>query len=250
MHFQRAAYFLLFAFYLPVSAWAQTEMTPEQTEFWDPEVAVVAPGKTSADAPADALVLIGKGIDLPTLWRTDKSKKVAWTLQGDVLTVTPDSGNLYTKRSFGSVQVHMEWRAPFADTAHKSQHRFNSGLFLADRYEVQILDSYKNRTYANGQAGSLYKQHPPLKNAMRPPGQWQTYDIVYNQPHFGPAGQVLDSATVTVLHNGVLVQNHAVLKGPSVYRGYPKYATHGPAPLRLQDHGNRMQFRNMWVREL
>jgi hypothetical protein len=148
------------------------------------------------------------------------------------------------------VQLHIEWRAP-AEVVGEGQGRGNSGVFLMERYEVQVLDSYDNRTYSNGQAGSIYKQSMPAVNASRPPGEWQSYDIVFMAPRFDAAGNVVSPATLTVFHNGVLVQNHFELRGPTVYIGEPAYEEHPPRlPLMLQDHGNPVSYRNVWVREL
>jgi hypothetical protein len=148
------------------------------------------------------------------------------------------------------VQLHLEFRTP-AKIEGKGQGRGNSGVFFMGRYEVQILDSHDNPTYVNGQAGSIYKQHPPLVNASRPPGEWQTYDIVFVAPRFAADGSLISPARITAFHNGVLVQHNAVLGGPTEYRGPSKYKPHaGKLPLELQDHGNPVAFRNIWAREI
>lgn len=220
---------------------------PQQTEVWEPEPAVVRPG-AAGEAPADAIVLLGsEGADE---WRHTDGRKVEWLVEGGVLTVAAGTGNIETVRPFGDVQLHLEWRAP-ARIEGEGQGRGNSGVFLQQRYEVQVLDSYDNRTYSNGQAASIYKQHIPLVNAMKPPGEWQSYDIVFTAPRFAPDGALISPAYVTVLHNGVLVQNHVELLGKTVYMGQPSYAEHPPKqPLMLQDHGNPVSFRNIWVRAL
>jgi hypothetical protein len=234
---------------------AQTK--PEETEVWKPAVPVVSPAKDAGGAPADAIVLFdGKGLDQ---WVSALDKSPAgWTVAGGVLTVDKARGNIETKRSFRDYQLHLEWRIP-ADITGSGQARGNSGVFLASTgprdqgYEVQILDSYDNATYVNGQAASVYKQHPPLANASRKPGEWQTYDIVWRAPVFGMDGALTTPANVTVIHNGVLVQDHAVLAGETVYIGQPSYKAHGPAPIKLQAHGDPsapISFRNIWVREL
>ena len=220
---------------------------PQQTEVWEPEPVVVRPG-AGGEAPADAIVLLGSGAT--DEWRHADGGEVEWLLEGGVLTVAAGTGNIETVRPFGDVQLHLEWRAP-ARIEGEGQGRGNSGLFLQKRYEVQILDSYDNRTYSNGQAASIYKQHIPLVNAMKPPGEWQTYDIIFTAPRFAPNGTLESPAYVTVLHNGVLVQNHVELRGKTVYMGQPAYAEHPPKqPLMLQDHGNPVSFRNIWVRPL
>ena len=162
---------------------------------------------------------------------------------------TVGKGDISTKKEFGDFQLHVEWSAP-EEVKGESQGRGNSGIFLQDRYELQVLDNYKNRTYANGQAGSIYKQHRPLVNAMRKPTEWNTYDIIYTAPRFKEDGSLFSPAQVTVLHNGVLVQNDVDLKGPTEYIGLPEYKAHGKAPISLQDHGNPVQYRNIWIREL
>ena len=220
---------------------------PQETEVWEPEPVAVRPGGPG-EAPADAIVLLGsQGTDE---WRQADGGQVEWLMDGGVLTVAAGTGNIETVRSFGDVQLHLEWRAP-ARIEGEGQGRGNSGVFLQKRYEVQILDSYENRTYSNGQAASIYKQHIPLVNAMKPPGEWQTYDIVFTAPRFAPDGALESPAHVTVLHNGVLVQNHVELRGKTVFMGQPTYAAHPPKqPLMLQDHGNPVSFRNIWVRDL
>ena len=220
---------------------------PQETAVWEPEPIVVRPG-TPGEAPADAIVLLGKeGADE---WRHTDDGEVEWVMEDGVLTVTAGTGNIETKRSFGDVQLHLEWRAPVRIEG-EGQGRGNSGVFLQKRYEVQILDSYDNRTYSNGQAASIYKQHIPLVNAMNPPGEWQSYDIVFTAPRFAPDGALESPAYVTVLHNGVLVQNHVALLGKTVFMGQPTYAAHPPKqPLMLQDHGNPVSFRNIWLRDL
>lgn len=236
-------------------AMAQTK--PEETEVWKPVPPVVAPAKDAGGAPADAIVLFdGANLD-QWVAALDKSPP-GWTVANGVLTVDKARGNIQTKRSFRDYQLHLEWRIP-ADITGSGQARGNSGVFLASTgprdqgYEVQILDSYENATYVNGQAASVYKQHPPLANASRKPGEWQTYDIVWRAPTFGADGALVTPANVTVIHNGVLVQDHAVLAGETVYIGKPGYKAHGPAPIKLQAHGDPsapISFRNIWVREL
>lgn len=240
---------------LAVAAWAQTK--PEEAEVWAPTPAKVTSAKDAGGPPSDALVLFdGGNLDQ---WVTALDKSPAgWTVADGVITVNKARGNIETKKSFRDYQLHLEWRIP-ADITGTGQARGNSGVFLASTgpkdqgYEVQILDSYENTTYVNGQAGSVYKQHPPLANASRAPGQWQTYDIVWRAPVFGADGTLAKPATVTVIHNGVLVQDNAVLAGETVYIGKPTYKAHGSAPIKLQAHGDPsapISFRNIWVREL
>jgi hypothetical protein len=164
--------------------------------------------------------------------------------------VVPKTGGIRTKDSFGDVQVHVEWSAPTV-VKGTGQGRGNSGFFFMGKYELQILDSYDNETYTNGMAASIYKQHPPLANAMRPPGEWNTYDAIFTAPRFNQNGMLISPARITVIHNGVLVQNNVELKGPTEYIGIPNYEAHPAAlPIHLQDHGDLVSFRNIWVRKL
>ena len=164
------------------------------------------------------------------------------------MTVEPGSGDIRTRQSFGDVQLHIEWRSPEMST--EGQLKGNSGVFLQERYEVQVLDSHGGKTYPNGQAASIYKQFIPLVNASRPAGEWQSYDIIFRAPTFSDSGDLISPATMTVLHNGVLVHNHVEIKGTTEYRGAPSYTAHGAAPLALQDHGDKVSFRNIWIRQL
>ena len=230
---------------------------PQVTEQGTPVPPVVTPGAKPDAAPYDALVLFdGKNLDQ---WVSTKDKSpAAWTLADGVMTVKKTAGNIETKRSFRNYQLHLEYRVP-ANISGSGQGRGNSGVFLASTgpgdagYELQILDSYNNTTYVNGQAASLYKQHPPLVNAMRKPGEWQTYDVVWTAPRFAADGSVAAPARVTAFHNGVLVQNDAVLAGETLYIGKPFYRPYASAPIKLQAHGDPsppLSFRNIWVREL
>lgn len=232
-------------------ACADEEVDPALTEVWEPEPAVVTPGVKAAP-PSDAIVLLGDDLSAWVAWDgtagDDGGEAAGWHVEDGVVTVVAGAGGIRTVREFGSVQLHVEWRAPVMEGS--GQLKGNSGVFLQQRYEVQVLDSYENRTYSNGQAASVYKQHIPLVNAARPPGEWQSYDIVFEAPAFDADGELVTPAYLTVLHNGVLVQNHVELRGPTVYRGEPAYEAHGAASLALQDHGDRVSFRNIWVREL
>ena len=173
-----------------------------------------------------------------------------WNVDDGILTVNGGTGDIKTKQAFGDVQLHIEWRTPTEITGD-GQDRGNSGVYLMSRYEIQVLDSFNNRTYSNGQAGSVYKQFSPLVNASREPGEWQVYDIIFLAPRFNDAGGVTAPARLTVLHNGVLIQNHVPIKGSSVFIGDPTYEAHPPkAPLLLQDHSHPVSYRNIWVREL
>jgi hypothetical protein len=230
---------------------------PQDTEVWEPVPKVVTPGATNAAAPSDALVLFD-GTNLNEWVSTRDKSPAQWTVGGGVITVNKKAGNIETKRSFKNYQLHIEWRIPFTITG-EGQGRGNSGLFLAatgpgdDGYELQILDSFANKTYVNGQAGSIYKQHPPLVNANRKPGEWQAYDVVWTAPTFNADGSVKTTAHVTAFHNGVLIQNHSELKGQTVYIGKPEYKKYDSAPIKLQAHGDPSEpisFRNIWVREL
>ncbi len=220
---------------------------PEDSEVWDPEPAVVTPG-IGAAPPSDAIVLLGR--QEPSGWRHTDGRELEWHFSDGVLTVVGGTGDIETVRSFGDVQLHVEWRTPVVVDGD-GQDRGNSGVFLQKRYEVQVLDSFDNRTYSNGQAASVYKQHIPLVNASRVPGEWQTYDIAFKAPTFDSAGALTSPAYVTVLHNGVLVQHDAEIQGETVFMGEPSYTAHPKAlPLMLQDHSNPVSFRNIWVREL
>ena len=219
---------------------------PAETEVWKPVPGTVDPGRHGRP-PSDAIVLFD-GMDLSG-WR-GRDGEPEWKVADGAMTVVPGTGNLTTKRGFGDVQLHIEWRTP-AEIVSESQGRGNSGVFLMGLYEVQVLDSWQNPTYVNGQAASVYKQHVPLVNASRGPGEWQTYDIIFTAPRFDADGDLESPATVTVLHNGVLVQNHVTLEGPTVFRGAPRYEAHANRlPLMLQDHRNHVSYRNIWVREL
>lgn len=237
----------LFFLALSFSAFSQTEeIPPELTEYYEPVPEVVTPSK-GIMPPSDAIVLFD-GSDL-SAWTNEKGQPAQWIVDNGAVTVKAGAGGIQTKEKFQDVQLHIEWRTP-ADVKGEGQGRGNSGIFLQERYEVQVLDNYNNSTYVNGQAGSIYKQHPPLVNASLPPGEWQTYDIIYIAPRFTEKGMLASPARVTVLHNGILVQNYSEIKGPTVYTGMPKYEAHGPASLYLQDHGNPVSYRNIWIREL
>ncbi|WP_034257049.1 3-keto-disaccharide hydrolase [Adhaeribacter aquaticus] len=225
------------------------KMRPEMTEFWEPEIKVITPGNGTTTAPSDAIILFG-GKDLAE-WK-GKDGEAKWKVQNGTFTVAKGTGDISTKREFGDYQLHIEWQIP-TDIQGKSQARGNSGIFMQSRYELQVLDSYNNRTYSNGQAGSIYKQHPPLVNAMRKPGDWNVYDVIYTAPRFKEDGSVFTPARITVLHNGVLVQNNSEIKGPTEYIGLPSYKAHSKAPITLQDHGDPskpISYRNIWLREL
>lgn len=222
---------------------------PESTEIWEPQPRLVTPGEKAADSPSDAIVLFdGKNLDN---WVSLDGSPAKWTVKDGTLTVVAGGKDIRTKQEFGDFQLHIEWRAPAeVDPKATGQGRGNSGIFLQDRYEVQVLDNYENKTYANGQAGSIYKQYIPLVNACKKPGEWQMYDIVYTAPRFNKEGRVILPAYVTIIHNGVLVQNHIALWGPSEYIGLPVYQQHDKGAIRLQDHGNPVSYRNIWIREL
>lgn len=228
-------------------------MTPEMTEFWEPEIKLVTPGKDTEDVitpPSDAIILFG-GKDL-SQWKDKNGEAAKWTVKNGSFTVKKGTGDITTVQEFNDFQLHLEFLIPKTITG-KSQARGNSGIFLQGKYELQVLDSYNNRTYANGQAGSIYKQSPPLKNAMRPPGEWNVYDITYTAPRFKENGSLFSPAIISVLHNGVLIQNHFQIQGSTEYIGLPKYTAHGKGPLILQDHGDPSEpisFRNIWIREL
>jgi hypothetical protein len=226
------------------------KMKPEMTEFWDPEVVVVTPGQLPMDAPSDATVLFdGTPESFAANWTNSKDEVPAWNVADGCVTVVKGTGTMKTKLEMEDFQLHIEWRTP-SEVKGESQGRGNSGIFMQGKYELQVLDNYQNRTYRNGQAGSFYKQYAPLVNVCKKPGEWQTYDVIWTAPRFKEDGTVFAPARATVLQNGVLVLNNVSLFGPTEYIGIPKYKAHGPAPLVLQDHGNPVSYRNIWVRKL
>jgi hypothetical protein len=164
--------------------------------------------------------------------------------------VAPGTGDIRTREKFGDVQLHVEWRTPKLPADKVNQDRGNSGVFLQEVYEVQVLDTFTNKTYVNGQAGSIYKQFAPLVNPVLPEENWQTYDIIFTAPRFAADGSLVSPARLTVLLNGVLVQNNATLSGGTTYQGAPSYFAHGDGALRFQDHGHEVRFRNVWLRKL
>ena len=229
---------------------------PEDTEVWTPVPKIITPGATNEAPPSDAILLFdGRGLGE---WVTsaDTTKPADWDVRNGVMTVNKKAGDIQTKRKFTNYQVHLEWRIP-TDVTGSGQARGNSGLYVGATpdggYELQILDSYRNTTYVNGQAGSVYKQYIPLANAMRKPGAWQVYDVIWTAPTFNADGSLKAPAYLTAVHNGVLIQNHVALKGDTKYIGAPEYKAHGALPIRLQSHGDPsppISFRNIWLREL
>ena len=248
------------------------ETDPKMTEVWEPVPEKVTPGIYPTAPPSDAIILFD-GADL-SQWRKPlvgyggsmaeveavakkraalkdyKEQDADWVVKDGELIVAPGKGHIETRKAFGDIQLHIEWLTPAAE-GRTGQDYSNSGIFLMGTYEIQVLNSYENRTYSNGQAGAMYKQSIPLANACRPPGEWQYYDIIFMAPRFDKDGSLLKPATITAFQNGVLIQNHFELKGPCIYRGEPYYVPHPEKlPLILQDHDNRVRFRNIWVREL
>jgi hypothetical protein len=220
---------------------------PVATEVWHPVPRVVTYQGTST-VPSDAIVLFG-GNNLEQ-WVNDKDGgKAMWEVKDGIFTVKAGTGDIKTKQKFGSCQLHLEFRTP-AVVDGTGQGRGNSGVFFQEKYEVQILDNYNNVTYSNGQCASVYKQHIPLVNACKGPGEWQSYDIIFTAPVFNKDGVKVASGYFTVIQNGILVQNHVEIKGTTEYIGLPKNEMHGLGSIKLQDHGNPMSFRNVWVREL
>lgn len=224
--------------------------TPEETEIWQPKPKVVNVNEVRG-VPSDAIILFD-GSNFDQWISSVDSTAVKWDLNEDgSMTVKDRTGDIQTKQNFGSVQLHIEWRSS-TESSGSNQSKSNSGVFFQNRYEVQILDNNDNDTYVNGQVGSVYKQAIPLAKASAPTGDWNTYDIIFHAPEFDSDGNKTKSGTVTVLHNGVLIQDHYVLEGTTEYIGWPKNDAHGKAPIKLQDHGDKsgVSFRNIWVREL
>ena len=228
---------------VPRGRWKQHSMVRPK-----PPVVVAQGIATPQPAPADAVVLFGgNALDQ---WVTDTGEPVAWTVGDGFFEVKPNAGAILTRESFGDVQLHLEWASP-SPASGTGQDRGNSGVFLMGRYEIQILDTFQADTYADGQTGAVYGEAPPLFNASLPPGAWQTFDIVFRGPQFSADGALLAPAFVTVLHNGVAVQNNERIPGPTSWLNTLSYQPHPrEAPIRLQDHGQAVRFRNIWVRRL
>lgn len=224
-------------------------MTAQMTEYWEPQPKIINPSDNDVliPAPSDAIILFdGKNL---LQWQHEDNSPAKWSVESDCFTVAPGTGNIMTKKKFEDFQLHIEWKQLVGITGN-SQGRGNSGVFLQGIYEIQVLDNYENETYVNGQAGSIYKQTPPLVNAMRPPGKWNIYDIIYTAPRFKENGTLLTNGYVTVIHNGIVVQNHTQIQGSTEYVGFPKVKAHKEGPIMLQDHSNKVSFRNIWIREM
>jgi len=207
---------------------------------------IITPG-TATSAPSDAIVLFD-GSDLSE-WASSGDKPAKWKVENDYMVIPKGGGTLRTRRSFGNCQLHIEWASP-AEVKGSDQGRGNSGIYFMGQYEVQVLDSYNNKTYADGQAGGIYGQKPPLANACRPPGEWQTYDIIFHRPIFADE-KLVKPATITVLHNNILIQDHWIIEGRTLWRQRAIYKPHADAlPITLQDHGNPVRYRNIWIRPL
>jgi Domain of Unknown Function (DUF1080) len=246
--FQRA----LCAFLMAGNAlMAQTELTkPQDTEVYEPVPKVVTPAAKAGDPPSDAIVLFdGKNFD--NFVQSKDGSDVKWKLNGDgSMTVVGRTGDIKTKQLFGDCQLHIEWRTPIEAETVKGQSKGNSGVFLQERYEVQVLNSYQNTTYTNGQAGSIYKQTPPMANACTKMGEWNVYDIFYKAPTYRKNGSIETFPMVTVVHNGVVVQHATIIQGTTENVGAPKVVKHGKGAIRLQDHLTPVSYRNIWIREL
>jgi len=219
---------------------------PKVTEVWEPEPEKVSFSK-DLNVPSDAIVLFdGKNT---SAWKHKDGKPVQWNVKKGAITVKPGTGDIMTKETFGDCQLHIEWKSP-KEPNRKGQDKGNSGVFFQGKYEVQVLNSFDNRTYSNGQAASIYKQYIPEVNATKPVGDWNTYDIIFHAPKFAEDGSLTEEGYFTVIHNGVLVQDHVRIQGTTEYIGRPKMIPHGDGPIILQDHSNEVSFRNIWLRKL
>lgn len=238
---------------LGLAAWNQAASEGFKFKVHDmsrPKPAAVNPGnQCTGTAPSDAIVLFN-GKDLSAWTKSGSEAPAGWSVKGGILEVAPGSGDIATRQSFGDCQLHLEWSIPAGITC-SGQHGCNSGVFFLSRYELQILESNANVTYVDGMAGSLYGQYPPMVNPARPQGEWNTYDIVFRGPRFDASAGIVRTATVTVLFNGVLVQDDVEMLGATAHGARATYSAHGEAgPLKLQDHGDPIQFKNIWIRPL
>lgn len=222
-------------------------MEPEDTEWYTPVPPVVVANDDHFLAPPSDAIILFDGSDV-SKWKSSKGGEVPWSIRDGFLTVEPGTGDIETREPFGSFQLYIEWKTP-ANVDDEGQDRGNSGIFLQNHYEIQILEAYNNPTYVNGMGGSIYKQEAPLANPAKKPGQWESYNIAYSAPEFNDDGSVESPARVTVIWNGVIVQNNTAIKGNTKYVGLPEYTAHGRAPIRLQDHNSRVSFRNIWIRK-
>ena len=222
----------------------------EMKQIMDPEVMVIQPGIKDCDPPSDAIILFN-GYDINQEWEAMDGTPTKWIVKDGVLISVKGAGLIKTKRVFADCQLHIEWCTP-SEIEGYGQDRGNSGVYLQELYEIQVLDSYNNRTYRNGQAGSIYMQYAPLINASRKPGEWQSFDIIYTAPRFKDNNTYFTPPRITAFHNGVLIQTDISLFGPTNYHGIPEYIIkeHGPGSILLQDHGNPVGYRNIWIREL
>lgn len=235
-------------FLLFILQWLIQPALYSQTDSRSSSITEIIPGKGYIEPPSDAIILFDGG-NL-NKWESPEGNEylATWEVSNGFFTVPAGFGNIQTKHSFGDCQLHVEWRTPFPYKGN-GQNRGNSGILLQGLYEVQILDSYNNNTYADGSAGSIYKQHAPLVNVSLPPGSWQTYDIFFTAPIFKPNGDLEEPAYISVLQNGVLVQNHVEIKG-TTYVSPPVYEKHETLPLKIQGHDSPVSFRNIWIRPL
>jgi hypothetical protein len=234
---------IVFSQTIPKMSWAIHDPNRPLPPVVDP-----GPAGLPAPIPLDAVVLFD-GKDL-TSWTDAKGNPAKWKVENGSLEVVAKTGSIQTKQGFGDCRLHVEWAAPF-EVKGESQERGNSGVFLMNLYEVQVLDGYHNTTYADGTTAAIYGQYPPLVNACRKPGEWQTYDIVFHAPRFDKEKELVRPATMTVFHNGILVHDNAILTGPTAHKLQPPYLAHADRlPISLQDHGCPVRYRNIWIREL
>jgi hypothetical protein len=244
----RALSLVLAAAFLSLAALAQNQWQIHDLN--RPMAPVITPGPAGPPVPppSDAVVLFD-GKDLSS-WTNAKGEPAKWKVENGYMEVVANTGSIRTVKGFGDCQLHVEWMAP-SPAKGEGQDRGNSGVFLMDLYEVQVLDCYGNKTYADGQTAAIYGQYPPLVNACRPPGEWQTYDIVFHRPRFDKDGKLLTPARMTVFHNGVLVHECVQLTGPTAHKAQPPYKMHGDRlPISLQDHGHPVRYRDIWIRSL
>jgi len=231
-------------------AFTQTveRMTPEDTEWYNPVPPKVVPGENVFLNPSSDAIILFDGSDM-SKWQSSDGGEVPWNINHGYITVEAGTGDIQTKQSFENFQLYLEFKMPF-NNSHEGQDRGNSGIYLQNKYEIQVLDAWENPTYVNGMGGSVYKQTAPLVNPAKRPGKWQSYNILFTAPEFNDDGDLISSARVTVIWNGVVVQNNTEILGHTPYVGYPEYTPHGDGPIRLQDHNSEVSYRNIWIREL